>query len=163
MNLETEMTTRLLESAPAEVEARLAAILPQGEDLLVLVSADIAPDGASYGERWVAMTPGWLVVMTADEEPLCVPVDEILRVHTEPLVGGGRLEVERRDAPTVSVPYTQSLSDKFSEVARGLEQLRVAQPFRIDPVLESMPVRAAIDCCLRRAVSVQPASRSGRR
>jgi hypothetical protein len=60
MNLETEMTTRLLESAPAEVEARLAAILPQGEDLLVLVSADIAPDGASYGERWVAMTPvGW--------------------------------------------------------------------------------------------------------
>ena len=138
MNLETEMTTRSLESALAEVEARLAAILPQGEDPLVLVSADIAPDGTSYGERWVAMTPGWLVVMTADEEPLCVPVEEILRVHTEPLVGGGRLEVERLDAPTVSVPYTQSLSDKFSEVARGLEQLRVAQPFRIDPVLESM-------------------------
>ena len=104
------MTTRLLESAPAEVEARLAAILPQGEDLLVLVSADIAPDGASYGERWVAMTPGWLVVMTADEEPLCVPVDEILRVHTEPLVGGGRLEVERRDAACSSTESTSATS-----------------------------------------------------
>ena len=53
-------------------------------------------------------------------------VDEIFRVHNEPLVGGGGLEVERHGAATVTIPYTLTLSDKFSEVACGLEQLRSA-------------------------------------
>ncbi len=136
--MDTEQTARLLEPTPDHIEARLDAVIAEDEEVLVRVSADMAPDAARLGDRWLAMTAKRLVILTADEEPLSVPVDEILRVHTEPLVGGGRLEVERRDAPTVHVPYTQSLSDKFSEVARGLEQLRVGRPFRVDSALEAM-------------------------
>jgi ATP-binding cassette subfamily B protein len=65
-----------------------------------------------------------------------VPVAEIAAVRTEPLVGGGRLEIERRAASTVLVPYSSTMGPKFSEVARGLEQLRKQDPFLINPQLD---------------------------
>ncbi|HIG16140.1 MAG TPA: hypothetical protein EYQ31_01940 [Candidatus Handelsmanbacteria bacterium] len=55
--------SKLLETAPADVAARVAAVVPTDEDVLVMVSTDIAEDGACYGERWLALTAQRLVVM----------------------------------------------------------------------------------------------------
>jgi ATP-binding cassette, subfamily B, bacterial len=138
VKLVEDSTTRLLEPAPPAVDLRLAAIVPENEELLVRVSVDLAADGTHFGESWVAVTSRQFIVLRSNDAQEIVPLAEIVRVHTETLVGGGRLEVECRAAATIVVPYTESLSHKLSEVARGLEQLRAGQDFRIDPVMQTM-------------------------
>ena len=120
------------------MDLRLATVVPPDEELLVRVSVDLSADGTRYGECWLALTARRLILLLADDDHESVAVDEILRVHTEPLVGGGRLEVERLGAPTITVSYTETQNHKLSEVARGLEQLRTGKAFRIDPVLPSI-------------------------
>ena len=90
-----------------------------------------------------------------------IPLAEVTRVRTEPLVGGGRLEIERRSAPTAEIAYTQSMGEKFSEVARGLEQLRAGEPFLINPRWNASGARSARGCCPSGTGSVPPASASG--
>jgi hypothetical protein len=46
MTLEVEKITRMLEPAPQDVEERLAAVVPTGEQTLVLVSVDMSADGS---------------------------------------------------------------------------------------------------------------------
>ena len=69
--------SKLLETAPADVAARVAAVVLTDEDVLVLVSTDIAEDGACYGERWLALTAQRLVLLTSDDESVCIRVDEM--------------------------------------------------------------------------------------
>ena len=126
---------RLIEPAEPSVADRLDAILPAGEQILVRVRGDLGADGG-YADTWVAVTGNRAVVLTADGSAVDVPVERMLSVRTEPLVGGGRLEIERFGEPTVAVPYSGTEAAKFSEVARGLEQLRKGEPFLINPELE---------------------------
>ena len=126
---------RLIEPADLSVADRLDAILPAGEQILVRVRADLGMDGG-YADTWVAVTGHRAVVLTADGSAVDVPVERMRSVRTEPLVGGGRLEIERFGEPTVAVPYSGTEAAKFSEVARGLEQLRKGEQFLINPELE---------------------------
>ena len=130
---------RLIETAPPEVQARILAGV-EGQEILLQVRADMEAEGREYGRRWLAASPDRIVVVD-DPSPdgvASIRLAEVTRVHTEPLVGGGRLDIECRSAPTVSIPYTQSMREKFSEVARGLEQLRAGEPFLINPLLERL-------------------------
>ena len=135
----TSPSPRLIEAVSPEVEARIRAALGR-EEALIQVQTDMAAEGRTFGRRWLAASSRRIVVV---DEPsangaLSIPMAEVTRVRTEPLVGGGRLEIERRSAPTVSIPYTQSMREKFSEAARGLEQLRAGEPFLINPRLERL-------------------------
>ncbi|MEW6753428.1 MAG: ABC transporter ATP-binding protein [Candidatus Latescibacterota bacterium] len=123
----------LVEPVDARSAARLEAAIPRGEEVLIRTSSDLGPDGR-FGRWWVVVTAARLLVLpeAGDDGLLEVPVAQIDRAHTEPLVGGGRLEVERRGAATVLVPYTQTRASRFSRVARGLEQLRRGEPFTAD-------------------------------
>ena len=129
---------RLLEAAPIDVEARLAAVVAEGEEVLVRISTDIAPDSGTYAACWVALTASRLILLEGADTAVSVPLNEILGVHNESLVGGGRLEVERHDAPTIVIPYTQSLGNKVAELARGLEQRVAGRDLHINPVLERL-------------------------
>ena len=126
---------RLIEPADPSVADRLNDILPPGEQILVRVRGDLGADGG-YADTWVAVTGSRAVILTADGSAVDVPVERMRSVRTEPLVGGGRLEIERFGEPTVVVPYSGTEAAKFSEVARGLEQLRKGEPFMINPELE---------------------------
>ena len=126
---------RLIEPADPSVADRLDAILPAGEQVLVRVRGDLGADGG-YADTWVAVTGNRAVVLTANGSAVDVPVERMRSVRTEPLVGGGRLEIERFGEPTVAVPYSGTEAAKFSEVARGLEQLRKGEQFLINPELE---------------------------
>jgi hypothetical protein len=95
---------RLVEEAPLDVAMRLDAHL-DGDEPLVSVATDIGAGGRRYGRGWVAVARRRLVVL-GDEGDTSVEVAQIRRVHTEPLVGGGRLEIELHDGPTVRVPYS---------------------------------------------------------
>ena len=131
------MPRRLVETPDAAAAARVAFGIPEGEEVLIQVSADLDPRG-QYATRWVVVTPHRVLIVPArgEAEVLEVRIEDISRARTEPLVGGGRLEIERFGESTVEVPYTDTVGAKFSEVARGLEQLRKGEAFLVNPQLE---------------------------
>ena len=160
------MTMKLLESMPHSVGAKMRGLLPAEEEELIRVSTDLNQKGR-FGIQWVIVTDKRLLIVpttglggTAD-----VPIEELTLVQTEALVGGGRLSIERKDKPTITVPYSSSLAEKFSEVARGLEQLRKREPFLINAQLDRtrcekcgrlLPEKNGIcPACIRRLATLQ--------
>ena len=127
----SEITPRLLEDPPAAMAGKFALVA--GEDVLIRVHSDLTGD-RTYGSRWVLVTPERVVVApeVGVDGRVEVAIDEVKGARTEALIGGGSLEIELEAAPTVSVPYSESMAAKFSEVARGIEQLCNGEPFFIN-------------------------------
>ena len=142
----TPQPPRLLEGAHGGAIDAIRRVVSPDEEVLIRVSADLDVDG-SYAEKWVVVTPKRVLVIPVGgvHGVVDVRLDQIRLVRTEPLVGGGRLEIERLEGPTVEVPYTTTAADKFSEVARGLEQLRKGAPFLIKAEID----RIRCDSCQR--------------
>ena len=137
---------KLLEQPPDTVSQKIQSILTHDEEELIRVSTDLNPDG-NFGEQWVVVTDQRVIVVPVALNPdpigtegidgvVDVPIRELVAVQTEPLVGGGRLEIEREKQEALFVPYSSSLAEKFSEVARGLEQLRQQDEFFIKTELD---------------------------
>lgn len=128
---------KLIEPMPNPVRQKIQGLLSPGEDELICVSADVRRDGR-YGTRWIVVTANRIVIISEDaaDDVVNIPIEDVASVRTEPLVGGGRLEIERKAIPTAFVPYSNSMAVKFSEVARGIEQLRKQESFQIDSQLE---------------------------
>ena len=128
---------RLLEASENGLEARVKALLQEDEEELIRVSSDLDPEG-NYGTQWVVVTRKRILVYPDGNgtDPVEVPVEEVIGARTEALVGGVRLEIERKDRPTVYVPYSNTQAQKFSEVTRGIEQLRKQEPFVIQRELD---------------------------
>ena len=115
----------------------MKGLLPTGEEELIRVATDLNQEGG-FGIQWVIVTDKrlLLVPMADPDDTAEVSIEELTLVQSEALVGGGRLTIERKDKPTIIVPYSSSLAEKFSEVVRGLEQLRKGEPFLINAELE---------------------------
>ena len=128
---------KLLEQMPDAVRQKIRNVLTQEEEELIRVSTDLNPDG-TFGEQWIVVTDRRVILAPAEgvDGVVDVPIKELVSIQTEPLVGGGRLEIEREKQPTLFVPYSGSLAEKFSEVARGLEQLRQQDEFFINTELD---------------------------
>jgi ATP-binding cassette, subfamily B, bacterial len=120
-----ETLDSLIEPVAGWAADRISAALAAGEEVVIRVGSDLAPDGR-FGGQWVVVTDRRVLIVRdeGDQGMLEVPLTELERASTESLVGGGCLHLERRGAPTVEVLYSSSLGTRFSEVARGLEQLR---------------------------------------
>ena len=131
------MRMKLLESMPDSVRAKIKAVLSVGEEELIRVSTDVNKDGA-FGIQWVIVTDKrLLIVPTLDPDGVVdIPIEELAAVQTEPLVGGGRLNIERVNKSTITVPYSNSLAEKFSEATRGIEQLRKRETLLINTQLD---------------------------
>ena len=123
---------KLLEQMPDTVSQKIQNVLTHEEEL-IRVSTDLNPDG-TFGEQWFIATDTRVIVVPAEgvNGVVDIPIRELTSVKTEPLVGGGRLEIERKKEATLFVAYSSSLAEKFSEVARGLEQLRQQDEFLIN-------------------------------
>ena len=157
---------KLIEPMPNQVKQEIQRQIPPGEDELIRVSADLSPDGR-FGTRWIVVTGKRIVIISQDaaDDVVQIPIKEVASVRTEPLVGGGRLEIERKANPTAFVPYSNSMAVKFSEVARGIEQLRKEEQFQIDGQLDRtrcencgrlLPEKDGIcPACIQRLASLQ--------
>ena len=144
----------------------MRGLLATEEEELIRVSTDLNQKGR-FGIQWVIVTDKRLLVVptTGLDGTADVPIEELTLVQTEALVGGGRLSIERKDKPTITVPYSSSLAEKFSEVARGLEQLRKREPFLINAQLDRtrcekcgrlLPEKNGIcPACIRRLATLQ--------
>ena len=131
--------------------------LGPGEEELIRVSSDLNPDGRS-GTQWVVVTTDRVLVHSdgatralpavvteqgqqhkvgwVPSETVEIPIEEIARAWTEPYVGGASLEIERKAFAAVSVPYSKTLAEKFSEVTRGIEQLRKGESLYLKETLD---------------------------
>ena len=160
------MKMKLLESTSPSIRANISGMLPTGEEELIRVSTDLNQEG-EFGTQWVIVTDKRLLIVptTGLDGVVKVPIDELTLVQTEALVGGGRLNIERKDKPTITVPYSSSLAEKFSEVTRGIEQLRKGESFLINTRLDRtrcekcgklLPEKDGIcPACIRRLATLQ--------
>jgi ATP-binding cassette subfamily B protein len=137
---------KLIDKPVNGLAKRISSTLAQNEDELIRVQSDLGADG-HFGSQWVVVTPTRILVYPHGEEgeAIDIPISDISLARTEPLIGGARLEIHRKNAPSVYVPFSQTLSQKFSETTRGIEQLRRGQEFFINTQLD----RTRCDQCQR--------------
>jgi ATP-binding cassette subfamily B protein len=106
-----------------EHEAQLRDALRPSEELLLLTETDVERTG-HFGRRWLAVTSER--VMTFAEGKLDggpeveVRLDALRSVDTEHLVGQSSLRAETDGRRVELVRFSNSLSDRFSKVAKGL-------------------------------------------
>jgi len=132
------MNMSMLEPIKAPLEERIREALGSDEEILIRAATDLDANGR-FGHQWIVVTPKHLLVVPETGGPtLSVPIAQIIQVRTEPLVGGGRLEVERRGKPTLLISYMDSQAVKFSEIARGLQQLCRGDAFLINSKLDRL-------------------------
>lgn len=113
-----------MENLPAGIDHLLRRAKTPEEEVIIQVATDM--DGQDrFGERWLAVTDRHLFFFGPDGAggTVQLPVEEVEEVRVEPLVGGGRLEVEPRNDEAVHLYYSSSLAPKFSEVAEGIKRL----------------------------------------
>ncbi len=103
------------------------------DDVLIRLVADFAGDG-SFGHRTLEVTNQYVRVLEPGDAPsFVIPISEVKSARNEPLVGGGRLEIITKKGELLPViSYSLTLSAKFSEAARGIEQLGKGEPLLIN-------------------------------
>ena len=113
-----------LESLPPAVERKLSVFKEREEEVLIQVATDMA-GRECFSERWLVVTQRQLVFFHAKgaDGVVQLPMDTVQAARIEALVGGGRLEVERKQGPPACLYYSNSLAPKFAEVAEGINQL----------------------------------------
>ena len=121
----------LVEPIPEELVPRIRDILEPGELLMVMLAADIRPDG-TYGDSWFALTEDRVIVIQPNgaeaPEITSIPLDDITRIHTRSYVGAGSLVVEVGEESLELVRFSQSAFFKFSSVPQVVEAAGVVQP-----------------------------------
>ncbi len=102
------------------------------EAILIRLDADILPDG-DFGHRVLEVTQTEIRVFDAEKLSLRLPISDLKSARNEPLVSGGRLEVTLKSGALIPVvTYSMNVAAKFSEAARGIEQLIENKPFFIN-------------------------------
>lgn len=103
-----------------------------GTDVLINLEADFDADG-SYGKRIFEVTRHLVrVVDGTGLTQIEVPIADLKSARNEQLVGGGRLELITKQGQILPViSYSHTLADRFSEAARGIEQLAKGEELHI--------------------------------
>lgn len=137
--MKTLDTTPYLEPLPAAIAERLQSLTTAAETSLIQVATDMA-DRETFSEGWLVVTDRQLLVLPGEAgehlEVSCADLAQIRTARAEPLVGGGRLDVERRDGATISVYYSNTLAPRFAEVAESLKQLVAGESLELPTQVE---------------------------
>lgn len=102
-------------------------------DILVQLDGDLLEDG-TFGLRTLEITSDIVRVRERNgATSFQMPIVEIKSARNEPLVGGGRLEVTTKKGEILPLlSYSLHEAARFSEAARGLEQLAKDEPLSIN-------------------------------
>ncbi len=115
----------------------LAAISSEGADpaqrLLISLESDFAADGG-FGKRTLEVRSDSVrVIESTGVASFHMPMIDIASARNEPLVGGGRLELKAKTGEIIPIiSYSMTIAHKFSEAARGIEQLAHGQELSIN-------------------------------
>ncbi|MBS1705757.1 MAG: ABC transporter ATP-binding protein [Armatimonadetes bacterium] len=118
---------------PASPEAKPDLETLKSEDELIRLDADFGLDG-NYGHRTMVVSAEHVrVYESSGVMSFQAPIVEIASARNEPLVSGGRLELNMKNGDKVPiVTYSNSTAALFSEAARGIEQLATGEPLSIN-------------------------------
>ena len=118
------MALGFIETAPTEIVSKLGLVKPEGEDVIVQMPTDL-DDDLTFGEQWFVVTSERVLLIPSQGEngTVATPLADVAYVRVDDLVGGGRIEIEKKDGTPVFIPFSQSLRPKFAEVAEGLKRL----------------------------------------
>jgi len=119
-----------------------AGLTPPSDSVLIALDADLDASG-DYGLQKLEVSERAVRVLDAHNQPVCsFALDALKGARHQPLVGGGRLEVTLKSGAVVPiVSYSLAVAPRFSEAARGLEQLIEGKPLSIN--LEPKRTRCA--------------------
>jgi len=108
------------------------APLTSSETLIELIG-DFAENGR-FGSRTLLVDATQVRVQeTGGAVSFQIPIADIKSARNEPLVGGGRLEVTTKTGEILPIiSYSLTVAAKFSEAARGIEQLAKGEPLSIN-------------------------------
>ena len=104
------------------------------DPILIREIADlVAEEDHCYGKREVIVTQTRVAVFDeSGVQLLSVPIADIKSARTESLVGGARLELSLKTGGNLPVAeFTVSVAARFSEMARGIEQLAKGEELAI--------------------------------
>jgi ATP-binding cassette subfamily B protein len=100
---------------------------------LIELVADFGEDGHFAERRLVVTAESVMVRERGDATSFHIPISDIKSARNEPLVGGGRLEITTTSGEILPVlSYSLTVAAKFSEAARGIEQLAKGEPLMIN-------------------------------
>lgn len=130
---------------PRHVEAQVKRVLGTGEKIRFHLATDMT-DALEFGERWLVVTDKRVIVapwpggknghgVTYFEHP----IKAIESCEVQPIVGGGMLvaKARRKGPTTVFVHYSNSLSARFAEAAKGITQLAKGRKLELSQDLKS--------------------------
>jgi ATP-binding cassette subfamily B protein len=103
------------------------------QNALIRLEGDLSEDGM-FGRRILEVT-GDLIRVSEPNGAVSfqIPIAEVKSARNEPMVGGGQLEVTTKTGEIVPViAYSLTIAAKFSEAARGIEQLAKGEPLLIN-------------------------------
>ena len=135
----------LVEPIPERLLPHIRSELQPGELLIVLLAADIRPDG-QYGDSWFALTDERMLVFHPNgsdtPETVRLGLDEVQGIQTRNYVGSGALVVELEDETVELLRFSQSAYYKFSGVPQAIEGAGLVEeedadddaPPHVDPV-----------------------------
>lgn len=125
---ENESGSKIIENSGSQNQYAL-----ENGKVLIRLEGDFA-EGGSFGRRILEVT-GQRVCVTETNGTVSfqIPISEIRSARNEPMVSGGQLEITTRNYDILPViSYSLTLAPKFSEAARGIEQLAKGEPLSIN-------------------------------
>lgn len=131
-----------IESASPTEQSQTDAIAAKTAEPLISLEADFGEDGR-FGRRILEVTAANVqVTETGGAVSFQIPIADVKSARNEPMVGGGQLEITTKTGEIVPViAYSLTVAAKFSEAARGIEQLAKGEPLSIN--LKQERVRCA--------------------
>ncbi|MCJ7750481.1 MAG: ABC transporter ATP-binding protein/permease [Armatimonadetes bacterium] len=114
------------EELPEEVEAELARLLSPGERRLIILYADITPEGV-YGDRWFLATDRRLAAVAADNGSVSLevdlPLEQVRRVRLKDFIGSGSLEAVTDGEAVELVRFSRTIAPQVSRAYHILRRL----------------------------------------
>jgi len=116
------------EDVDSGLRERVASVLDEGEQLLLVAESDLGPDG-TFGRQWLVVTSSQLLVfgpeLEGDGAPRTViSLQDVEGSTVEMLVGRAVLQVTMGGQPVDVIGYSQSCAAAFSRLSRAIDDLK---------------------------------------
>ena len=132
----TKTPNPFVEPLPGEIDRNLRRYTSPGEHVLIQVATDMS-GRHRYGDSWLVVTDRRVVFLRAGGRgDVQIPIEAVRTARAEALVGGGLLEVERKEGEPERLYYSNSLAARFGEVAEGIQQLAEGRTVTLPTTVE---------------------------
>jgi ATP-binding cassette subfamily B protein len=105
---------------------------------VIQVSTDMVA-GSEFGTAWLVVTHTQVLLISpnAIDDPRALALDAVREVTNEPRVGGGVLHLASDADNTIEIFYSNSLADRFAEVAEAISRIKAGKTANLPVTVEA--------------------------